>query len=716
MSTRRILLPLALLSALSLAVWTAFAHDGEHHSPGGNGQPGDAALTALTNVPCVNGKAGTFPCDNVDLAAFLPVADIDGTDAAGVTANDIWGWTDPQTDREYALVGLSNGVAFVDVTNPTAPVYLGNLPRPASASDSLWRSVKVYRDHLFAVSEAPESGLQVFDLTQLRGVTTPKTFAETARYNNFSRAHTIAVDEETGFAYVAGSRPAAGRTPGVDTCLDRVADGTGDFDGRGLHIVDIRNPAAPAFAGCVDNDGYTHETECVIYRGPDAPYWGREVCFNANEDTLTIVDVTDKAAPRQLSRTTYAGVGYTHQGWLTGDHARFLLDDELDEQQQSLPKNRTFIWDVSDLDHPFVQAVHQGSTPSIDHNLYVRGPHAFQSNYRSGLRVVDVRNAAAANISEAGFFDIYPVDDLALFNGSWGNYPYFSSGTVIVSGIEQGLFVLRPQVEMPVRIDYAPFYVRQQYRDFLNREPDGPGLGFWTQQIEACTSDEQCQEVRRINVSAAFFLAIEFQNTGYLVERMYKAAYGDGVGVSRITGSPVQIPVPIIRRAEFLADSKAVGNGVVVGQAGWPQLLEANKAAFAQTFVQRQRFADAFPASMTAAQFVDKLFANAGVTPTAAERQAAIDAYGSGGASGRAAALRSVAESATFDAAEKNRAFVLMEYFGYLQRDPDAGHDADHTGYAYWLDKLDQFEGNFVRAEMVKAFISSDEYRQRFGN
>src|ERR671932_446874 len=231
MSLRKIVIPLALLSGLSVAVWSALAHEGEHHSPGGNGQPGDAPLAAMGFTPCADGMAGTFPCNKVDLAAFLPVADIDGTDAAGVTANDIWGWTDPLTDREYALVGLSNGVAFVEVTDPTAPVYLGNLP--GHTVDSLWRGLKVYRD-----------------------------------------------------------------------------------------------------------DVYVHETECVVYRGPDAQHMWREICFNSNEDTLTIVDVTDKGAPRQLSRTGYAGSGYTHQGWLTGDQTRFLLDDELDERNFTLAKNR----------------------------------------------------------------------------------------------------------------------------------------------------------------------------------------------------------------------------------------------------------------------------------------------------------------------------------------------------------------------------------------
>ncbi|HEV2863612.1 MAG TPA: choice-of-anchor B family protein [Pyrinomonadaceae bacterium] len=698
MRFRKLFAPLLVLFALGFAAWSSLAHDGEHHSPGGNGQPGDAPLAAQGASPCVGGMAGTFPCHNVDLGAFLPVADIDGTTATNVTANDIWGWTDPQTDKEYALLGLSNGVAFVDVTNPSSPVYLGNLPR--HSVDSLWRSVKVYRNHLFVVSEAVDHGMQVFDLTRLRGVTTPQTFTETAHYNNFGRAHTIAVNEETGYAYAAGSRPGAGRVIGVDTC------------GLGLHVVDVRNPSAPAFAGCVDQDGYVHETECVIYRGPDAQYREHEICFNANEDTLTIVDVSNKSAPAQLSRTTYAGVGYTHQGWLTGDHARFLLNDELDEQHLKLAKNRTFVWDVSDLDAPFVQTVFQGSTQSIDHNLYVRGLFTVQSNYRSGVRLLDTRNATPV---EVGFFDVYPVDDQALFNGTWANYPFFASGTVIASGIEQGLFVLRPQVGLPVYLDYEPFFVRQHYRDFFSREPDEPGQGFWTGVIESCMGNDQCREVRRVNVSGAFFLSIEFQQTGYLIERMYKASYGDATGTSTLGGTPHTLTVPVVRFEEFLPDTQRIGQGVAVLQPGWEAQLDANKTAFAQEFVQRPRFTAAFPSSMTPAEFVDQLNARAGNPLDANERQALVgELTNNNTTSGRASVLRKVAEDPTLEAAEKNRAFVLIEYFGYLRRDPNEGQDTDYTGYDFWLGNLEKAGGNFVQAELVKAFITSDEYRNRF--
>jgi choice-of-anchor B domain-containing protein len=710
MNNRKAVVYLAILAAVCLVAWSALAHEGEHHSPGGNGQLDNAPMSAQGFTPCVGGMAGTFQCNKVDLGSFLPIADIDGTSATNITANDIWGWTDSSTNKEYALLGLSNGVAFVDVTNPTAPVYLGNLPRTATSADSLWRSMKVYRDHLYAVSEGVGHGLQVFDLTQLRGVASPQTFNETAHYDNFSSAHTINVDEETGYLYVAGSKPNPSRTPNVDTCPGATAT-----RGGGLHMIDVHNPAAPAFAGCVNDDGYTHETECIIYRGPDVQHQGREICFSSNEDTLTIVDVTNKSAPLQLSRTGYfpdPTKMYTHQGWLTGDQRTFLINDELDEQRQGLSKNRTYVWDVSDLDAPHQPTIFEGSTGSIDHNLYIRGLYAFESNYRSGVRVIDVRNAATTGLNEVAFFDVYPVDDQALFNGTWSNYPFFASGTIVASGIEQGLFVLRPQIGLPVKIDYEPFFVRQQYKDFLGREPDEPGLAFWTHEIDQCMGDAQCREVRRINVSAAFFLSIEHQNTGYLVERIYKTAFGD------ITEASTGLVIPIIRRGEFLSDSAIIRNGIIVGQGAWQAQLEANKDAYALAFVQRQRFTDAFPLSMTPAQFVDKLDSNAGGALDATEKTNLVNELSANNTNaGRASVLRKVAEDSDLDRREKSRAFVLMQYFGYLQRNPDDAPQPglNYSGWKFWLDKLEDNEGNFVRAEMVKAFLVSTEYRQRFG-
>jgi hypothetical protein len=262
-------------------------------------------------------------------------------------------------------------------------------------------------------------------------------------------------------------------------------------------------------------------------------------------------------------------------------------------------------------------------------------------------------------------------------------------------------------------IDDPQFFVRQHYVDFLGREPDAAGLAFWTNEIALCGTDPGCIEVKRINVSAAFFLSIEFQETGYLVYRMYKASYGDATGTSTFSGMH-QLPVPIIRLNEFLPDTQQIGNGVIVNQSGWETVLENNKQAFTAEFVQRSRFTTAYPTSMTAAQFVDTLNANAGSPLSLSERNQLVSDLSSG-AKTRAQVLRAVAEDQDLNNAEFNRAFVLMQYFGYLRRNPNDPQDTDYSGYDFWLTKLNQFNGNFVNAEMVKAFLVSTEYRQRFG-
>jgi hypothetical protein len=259
-------------------------------------------------------------------------------------------------------------------------------------------------------------------------------------------------------------------------------------------------------------------------------------------------------------------------------------------------------------------------------------------------------------------------------------------------------------------LDVSSFFVRQHYLEFLNREPDAGGLFFWTDQIESCSPKPQCTEIKRINVSAAYFLSIEFQETGYLVYRFYKSAYGN------ISGTPVPL-----RLHEFLPDTQQIGKDVVIGQPGAEQQLEANKVAYALDFVSRSRFTGAYLTTLTPAQFVDALFANAGVTPSAIDRNAAINEFGGAGnttdTAARARALRRVAENSTLKQQETNKAFVLMQYFGYLRRNPNDPPELnlDFGGYNFWLGKLNEFNGNFVNAEMVKAFIVSGEYRQRFG-
>lgn len=374
------------------------------------------SLKPLALQECRGGRAAEYPCDGVDLLAFLPLAEI-----GGGRGNDVWGWTDPDSGREYALVGRSTGTAFVDVTDGAHPRYIGNLP--TQTIDSTWRSLKVYADHVFVVSEAPNHGMQVFDLRELaRAETTPATFEPTAHYSGFGSAHNIAIDPGSGFAYAVGTRTCAG----------------------GLHVVNIQDPANPRIAGCYAADGYTHDTQCIVYDGPDRAHEGREICFNANEDTLTIVDASDKQRPREVSRTAYNASAYTHQGWLTEDRRYFLVDDEGDERAFGRP-TRTFVWNVSDLESPFITHVYEGPVQSIDHNLHVRGDLVYEANYRSGLRVLRFGNLSAGEINEVGFFDIYPADDAPEFNAAWSAYPFFTSGTVAVNGIEQGLFVLRPR-------------------------------------------------------------------------------------------------------------------------------------------------------------------------------------------------------------------------------------------------------------------------------
>ena len=257
-------------------------------------------------------------------------------------------------------------------------------------------------------------------------------------------------------------------------------------------------------------------------------------------------------------------------------------------------------------------------------------------------------------------------------------------------------------------LDTTEYFVRQQYLDFLDREPDESGLIFWINNIESCGADANCREVKRIDTSAAFFLSIEFQQTGYLVERTYLVAYGHMANA----------PVPI-NLSEFRPDTAEISKGVVVLQSGWEAKLENNKQAFTAEFVKRSRFTATYAATLSPSEFVDKLFMNAGVIPANTDRMTAINEFGSTNTSAdvaaRGRALRRVAENSVLTQQEFNRAFVLMQYFGYLRRNPNDPQDTDYIGYNFWLTKLNLFNGNYANAEMVKAFIVSSEYRQRFG-
>jgi len=398
------------------------------------------SLPALTGRErkCDGGKSGIFSCEQVDLEAFLPNSAIGGK--RGIMLNDIWGWTDPQTNREYALVGRMDGTSFVDVTDASNPVYLGDLPLHEGATPNLWRGIKVYKDHAFIVADgAGPHGMQVFDLTQLRNVkNAPVTFIETAHYDKIWSAHTIAINEQTGFAYPVGN------SAGGETC------------GGALHMIDIRNPTNPTFAGCfadpstgIQRTGYTHETQCVAYKGPDTRYRGREICFNSSETAVGIADVTDKKAPKPISVASYPNTAYTHQGWLTEDQKYFYVNDEGDEIGGLVPRTRTLVWDVSNLEEPVLTKEFLGTTSATDHNLYVRGKYMFQSNYVAGLRVIDVSDPA--NPRETAYFDTVPFgEDVPGFAGTWTNYPFFKSGTIVVTSMREGLFIVKHRPQEPL--------------------------------------------------------------------------------------------------------------------------------------------------------------------------------------------------------------------------------------------------------------------------
>jgi choice-of-anchor B domain-containing protein len=366
---------------------------------------------------CTNGFAGVYPCDKVDLLARMDFPAIGGNN--NTEGNDCWGWTDPLNGKEYAIMGCTSHTAFIDITNPTSPIYLGKVNSHNNVN-SLWRDIEVYNNHAFIVSEANGHGMQVFDLTRLRNVTTPQVFEPDTRYSQFGNCHTIAINTTTGFAY----------------CM-----GTGTYSG-GPHVVNIQNPLNPTFAMGYSPEGYTHDAQIVTYAGPDAEHNGKEIYLGCNEDRVIILDVTNKANPILLSTFYYPNTAYTHQGWLTEDQKYYIVGDEIDENDFGF-NTRTIVIDLSDLDNPITHFDYYGPTAAIDHNGYVKGNIFHLSNYRAGYRAINISQIQSGSMTEVGFFDTYPSNNNAQFNGVWSTYPYFSSGTIVVADIDRGMFLLR---------------------------------------------------------------------------------------------------------------------------------------------------------------------------------------------------------------------------------------------------------------------------------
>ena len=398
---------------------------------------------------CIDGFAkipGTdyeYSCLNYDLMGRVTLEEMDAE-----AGNDCWGWIDSTTGREYAIMGVNNGTSFIDITDSTSPIYLGKLP--TATVDSSWRDMKVYNDHVYIVSEAGDHGLQVFNLANLRGLDSEQVFSADYTDKSFGQAHNIAINEDSGYAYIAGART------------------------KGIYAFNLSNPLAPKLELEGSQFGYSHDAQIVNYKGPDQDHFGKEIYIGSNENKVDIVDVTDKSEPKLISTFLYDHQ-YTHQAWLTDDHKYALLGDELDEVDSNYElkadaKTRTVIIDLSDLDKPSLHHDYEAETKAIDHNGYVKGTEFFLASYTAGLRVLDILNIDQKSISETGFFNTFinhndsglpnsttvksqdPDGDhsgkkgnSSAFNGAWSVYPFFKSENIIISDINSGLYIVKKQ-------------------------------------------------------------------------------------------------------------------------------------------------------------------------------------------------------------------------------------------------------------------------------
>ena len=381
---------------------------------------GVIGMLSYAQTPCEEGMAGEFPCNDYDLMHHF-----DKTTLSSHDGSDVWGWTDPLDNKEYALATFEDKTCFLDITNPVAPIYLGYVN--TSAGTNVWRDIKVYNNYAFIVADnVGAHGMQVFDLTRLRDVTnppenfTPETIlTEGWGGTTIESCHNIVINETVGMAYLVGC---------------------GSANGGGPIFIDISNPEAPVAVGEYTADGYSHDAQVVTYDGPDTDYTGHEILIGSNEDVVVIVDVTDPTNPVKISEVTYSNTSYTHQGWFSEDKNYFLVGDELDEIDFG-GNTRTIIFDFSDLDNPTYHSEYVGNTTAIDHNLYTDNNTIYESNYTAGLRVLDMTDVNA--ITEVGYFDTHPENDDASFNGAWSVYPYFESGNIIINDINRGLFIVQ---------------------------------------------------------------------------------------------------------------------------------------------------------------------------------------------------------------------------------------------------------------------------------
>ena len=367
-------------------------------------------------TPCIVGFAGKYPCKGYDLLVHIDLSTL-----GSGQGNDCWGWTDSSTGKEYVLMGLDNGTAFVDINESTNPILIGKLP--TTTENSSWRDIKVYDNHAYIVSEADSHGVQVFDLTRLREANPPENFSPDRVLQTVPTAHNMVVNPDSGYGYVVGT------------------DKKDDFRG-GVHFLDLNNPQSIKFVGGYADAGFSHDAQVVNYRGPDQDYVGKEIFIGSNESKLVVIDVTDKQNPKTIAETSYQNTQYVHQGWFDKTQRFFILGDELDEFRLG-GKTRTLVFDLNDLDNPVLHHTYYGPTAAIDHNGYVVEDLFYLANYSAGIRVIDIGGLADKNMKEIGFFDTFPEHNSTVFNGAWNVYPFFESGVITISDINRGLFLIK---------------------------------------------------------------------------------------------------------------------------------------------------------------------------------------------------------------------------------------------------------------------------------
>ena len=433
------------------------------------------ARTPHSYTGCSGGSAAGYPCENVDLVAHLPLSSFMTTNTreAPSLANDVWGWTGSD-NREFVIWGVREGHFFFEVTD-SDPQLLGFLPSTHFNGLALQHDVKVLGDFAYLGSEGNKHGIQIFDLTRLLDIDPgrdcrsdlycqelqPDRMYHGTPEFPIENSHNVVVNEDNpNVVYVVGSESCNG----------------------GLHVIDVSDPLRPTHAGCFGDDGYIHDAQCVDYIGPDSDYQDREICFCFDENTVTIVDVTDKSNMRMVSSTSYEGYKYTHQGWLSSDQSHLVFGDEVDEYKDSTMNTRTMVMNVEDLDRPSNVRAYYGPTHAVDHNQYVIQATAegqdyfnmgdtdliYQANYQAGMRILQVLDYETADFVEVGHFDTYPLSDENKFEGAWSAYPYFRSGLVVISSIEDGLFLVQPDLE-PSLVGYDECSDDETYRFEDNR-------------------------------------------------------------------------------------------------------------------------------------------------------------------------------------------------------------------------------------------------------